>query len=73
MDDVRKAVVAKVLALMSEHFDAGQVLVSWVEPSTGETRMMTPGFGNFYARMGMAETFLSREDECTRSSTGDAP
>jgi hypothetical protein len=45
---------------LAEHFDATQVHVSWVDPD-GRTSILHRGSGNYYARMGMANDFLTRE------------
>lgn len=48
--------VDAALAILSEHFDASQVLVRWSDPQG--TSHCYRGCGNFYARAGMAQEFL---------------
>ena len=55
-NEQRADVAAKAIALLSEHFDAGQILLTFQED--GYTRRCVMGFGNFYARIGMAREFI---------------
>ena len=41
---------------LGEHFDAVQILGSWM--NGGHTRCAKRGSGNFYARQGMAREFI---------------
>jgi hypothetical protein len=45
---------------LAEHFDATQVHVSWVHPD-GRTMVLHRGSGNYYARRGMTNDFLTKE------------
>jgi len=49
----------KAISILKEHFDAVQILATWNEE--GETRIMRPGFGNWYARQGMAHEFTDMD------------
>lgn len=51
----------KATDMLKEHFDSVQILATWDEE--GETRVMRPGFGNWYARQGMAQEFVEM-DRC---------
>jgi hypothetical protein len=46
-------------ARLSEHFDAVQILASYLEPD-GTTAAVASGQGNWYARQGMAHAFVER-------------
>jgi hypothetical protein len=48
-----------LLAQLSEHFDAVQVLTSWSEQC--ETRSIFRGAGNWHARQGMAHEFINKD------------
>lgn len=54
-------VVDKAVCDLREFFPDVQVLVSWVEESDGCTRDLFRGKGNWYARAGMANEFLNRD------------
>lgn len=51
--------LAKALAILAEHFDAVQILVTWNED--GESKDMASGSGNWYARLGLARAMLLRD------------
>ena len=46
-------------ARLSEHFECVQILVSWNE--AGNTRFISRGAGNWYARQGMAHEFINAD------------
>jgi hypothetical protein len=46
-------------AALSEHFDAVQILASYLEPD-GTTAAVASGQGNWYARQGMAHKFVEQ-------------
>ena len=58
-DDDRYVLVNAMARQLGEHFDSVQVLVSWNEE--GLTKDVYAGGGNWYARVGMARDFLTRD------------
>lgn len=52
-------IVDSAVAALGEHFDSVQILVSVVEGT--KTRCIKRGSGNWYARQGMAQEFVSEE------------
>lgn len=52
-------IIEEAVAKLGEHFDAVQVLVSWVDE--GATHFMPRGSGNWYSRQGMAKAYTDRE------------
>lgn len=56
-----------VLAQLSEHFDAVQILATWPAPN-GATAGLSRGVGNWYARQGIARQFIEQDaaDTLTR-------
>lgn len=60
-DEDEKALM-RAQAILSKRFDSGQILIT--KPSDdGGTIMRMAGFGNWYARIGLARAFLLTEDE----------
>jgi hypothetical protein len=57
--DRRLAMVDAAVAALGEHFDCVQILVSWNQESN--THDIFRGCGNWYARQGMANTFIQRD------------
>ena len=55
----------RAVAILGEMFEAGQIIVSW-QDADGNTRRLTFGFGNYYARIGTCSEFLTLEDESAR-------
>lgn len=51
--------VERVAEHLGEHFDAVQILVSRSRPAGGGTEGIRRGCGNWYARQGMAQEFIS--------------
>ncbi len=64
-DDV--ALVDALVAQLSEHFEAVQIMAS--RPHKGGTRCIKRGCGNWYARQGMAHEFIT--DEQSRSQANE--
>ncbi len=54
-----KQMIEAIASQLSEHFEAVQILVSF--PQDGGTQGLNAGRGNWYARQGMAQEFLQRE------------
>lgn len=52
-----KQILERFSHQLGEHFDAVQILASWHEE--GVTRCLPWGSGNWYARQGMAQEFIS--------------
>lgn len=50
---------------LREHFPHVQILVSWEDDTTKNTHDVFRGKGNWYARVGMAREFLTRDKEHT--------
>ena len=48
--------IERLAASIGEHFDAVQIMVSWVDE--GSTCAVSKGTGNFYARLGLAHEFI---------------
>lgn len=59
--DEAQAILDKVAAQLSEHFDAVQILTTWMDPE-GQTLMLSRGRGNWYARLGMAREMITTDD-----------
>lgn len=55
--------VDDVAARLFEHFDSVQIMCSWSED--GYTKSINRGCGNYYARLGMAHDFISRDQSQT--------
>lgn len=55
-------IVDKAVCELREFFPDVQVLVSWIEEEDGCTRDLFRGKGNWYARVGMANEFLTRDE-----------
>lgn len=52
-----KAAIIKALEILGEHYGAVQILASH-ETVNSETVLSSWGYGNFFARKGMAQDFL---------------
>lgn len=61
-DEEMNAIIGKAVAVLTEHFDAAQLVVSYVDLD-GNTHCRSVGFGNWFARVGMVEDFLQRATE----------
>lgn len=51
-----------VVHLLGEHFEAAQLMVTWREGE--DTSRLYSGTGNWYARMGLAQEFISNDKSC---------
>lgn len=55
----RVTMLNKALDQLSEHFDHVQILTTWQsEDGSGQTESLFRGAGNWYARQGMAQSFI---------------
>ncbi len=67
---VKEAAMRKAVDDLREHFDAVQILASFENDEPGEnkgnTEMHVSGGGNWYARVGMAASFIERDREMDR-------
>lgn len=54
-------IVDRVVSNLREFFPSVQVLVSWEDENDGATADVFRGSGNWYARAGMANEFLNRD------------
>jgi hypothetical protein len=66
-ESVVKCVDSHVAQLM-EHFDAVQIFVSRHDGETGNTGSIHRGGGNWYARVGQVQEWLSEADEDVRDN-----
>ncbi len=55
----KRKIIEKALHDLGEHFDAVQILSTFVEE--GVTMRCFQGTGNFYARQGMAHEFINTD------------
>jgi hypothetical protein len=61
-------IVERAIADLREHFSDVQILVSWTDDDdSGNTRDFFKGKGNWYARVGMAREFLTRDRSQTEA------
>lgn len=58
-------VIVKCLAILSEHFETAQIFVTAVDQDQCTTNSHTAGFGNWYARRGQINDWVTREDTKT--------
>ena len=66
-EQVKKVVEAK-LAELSEYCDAVQIMATWSSPEDpSNTYSCSKGFGNWYARIGLANKFI--EEDHARTAT----
>ena len=66
------AAIERALAILSEHFDAAQILVSRYSPENeGTTSNQFAGFGNWMTRRGLIYDFMLREDTKVQNSVED--
>ena len=63
LEEQRASVIQDALRALVEFYDAGVILVSFVE--NGETRRVQRGFGNYYAQLGLAHEFIRRDTAAT--------
>lgn len=66
-DEDLKRVKAAV-SLLAEHFDTVQVFTTRYESAEEGTIQCNSGQGNWYARRGQVQEWLTREDEDTREN-----
>lgn len=59
MNEASAQAIDKALELMREHFDAVQILATFQENGSTDTGYV--GFGNWYARQGMAHEFINKD------------
>ena len=59
MKESEKQAIEHALEVLSEHFDAVQILVEITD--AGLTTGMFRGYGSWYARQGMAHEFIERD------------
>lgn len=62
-----REIIDHAAAVLSEHFDAVQIVVSKIQPN-GSTRCLKSGTGNWYARQAMCSEFV-REDAAELGAT----
>lgn len=58
--------VEKAAEELSEHFDSVQIFCTRHEGAKGTTEHIMLGKGNWFARMGSVQEFITRNDEGTR-------
>jgi len=66
--DIMLKVAKNCVSVMREHFDSVHVVGTAYDCETGETTILHTGAGDFYARMGAVQKWLSQEDALTRNS-----
>ena len=66
-DEEARAQVRKAVAVLLEHFDAVQILVSGTHPKGG-TSFVYEGGGNWFARQGMAHDFIQKDQADTNAA-----
>lgn len=59
--DARTEVIDRAITVLMEHFEAVQVLATTSDGNAGETYDWMRGGGNWYARQGLAQSFLSKD------------
>lgn len=64
-------VIDQHLARLTEHFDAVQILATWVLPN-GNTEGTIRGTGNYCARIGLAKEFLDKDTAITHHNEGNS-
>ena len=70
-DTERKlAILDKHCIQLSEHFDSVQIIATQFSPDSG-TRIISKGFGNWYANVGAVSDWLDSKREETRRQVGD--
>lgn len=52
--------IERIAGQLGEHFDAVQIMVSWVNPD-GSTSSAKAGTGNWWARQGLAHSFINAD------------
>lgn len=64
LDAAIDTALKKFLASIEEHVEAVSIHVSWTED--GITNVIDVGCGNYYARKGMAQAFLEKDQARTQ-------
>lgn len=62
--EVRAMRIHETLRDLHEHFEAIQILATWVDDD-GQTCRVSLGIGNFYARQGLAHEFIEMDAAAT--------
>jgi hypothetical protein len=62
--EVRAMKINETLRELNEHFEAVQILATWVDDD-GMTCRASLGVGNWYARQGLAREFLEMDAAAT--------
>lgn len=60
MDENLEELLSKCCAMLGEHSDSVLILISTQDK--GKTTFTYEGRGNYYARLGMCHSFISKED-----------
>lgn len=66
-EDMLAEKIRGILADLGEHFDAVQILATYVQDD-GMTARVTMGTGNWYARQGIAREFLATDEAVTTAN-----
>lgn len=66
-EEQRQRTIDECIARLMEFGEAVQILLTWREPSTGNTFNIYDGRGNWYARTGMAHDFLQQDKARTNA------
>lgn len=53
-------ICSRFMAEMAEYADCAQLAISFIDQS-GETHLAEKGYGNYYARVGMCQSFLKKD------------
>ena len=67
-DQRSRATIQRYLDQLSAQFSEVHIFVSQYEPTTGQTRTIDMGAGNWYARYGLIKEWITRQEEATRIS-----
>jgi hypothetical protein len=59
-----KGLVDQALEALSEHFDALQIVGTFMDDNN-QTHLVTLGTGNWYARIGAVQEFLTKDEAAT--------
>jgi hypothetical protein len=63
-DDADEKLIERHVSILMEHFDSVQVFATCV--NEGGTKAIHTGKGNYYARRGIVDTWLTKEREGDR-------
>lgn len=64
-EDIKR--VEGVAKALMEHYDSVQIFVTRQDGYEQTTMELKAGYGNFYARLGQIQTWLTRQDEEARN------